>query len=165
MLITPSYSFARASGTTQYAQNELVANSATASAVVPMSWSLQRLSGNGLIKGVRLYKSAVSVTAAIFNVHLFNADPGVPTNGDNGAFGVASAADALATVAFDMTSGSIVGGTSYAFKRSATNLDIGVSLNTRDGVIYGLLSTGTSGTYTPADGEIFKVVLEIERTT
>lgn len=162
MIITPSYSFNRATGTTQYAANDLVANHATAANVVPMKWSLQRLSGNGLIKGVRLYKSAVSVTAAIFNVHLFSADPGVPTNGDNGAFGVASAANAVATVAFDMTSGSIVGGTSYAFKRSSSNLDIAVEADP-NGFVWGLLSTGTSGTYTPADSETFKVILEIER--
>jgi hypothetical protein len=164
MIITPSYSFNRATGTTQYGQNELVANHATAANVVPMKFSLQRVGGNGLIKGVRLYKSATSVTAAIFNIWLFDADPGVPTNGDNGAFGVASAANVLAQVSIDMSSGSLAGGTSYAFKRSSSNLDIGVNVGT-DGFLWGLLSTGTSGTYTPADSETFKVVLEIERNT
>lgn len=163
MIITPSYSFTRPADTTQYAAGDLVANSTTAASVVPMSWSLQRLSGTGLIKGIRLYKSAASATAAIFNVHLFTADPGTPTNGDNGAFAVASAANYLGEVAIDMsTTGSP--GTAYLFKRSA-DLNIGVDMANPTGVLYGLLEAGTAGTYTPASEEIFKIVLEIERNT
>lgn len=161
MMIAPEYSFARPSGTTQYTSGDIVANSGTAASVVPIKFSLQRVSGNGLIRGVRLYKSAVSVTAAVFNVWLFNADPGVPTNGDNGAFGVASAANALAKVAIDMSSGALVG-TAYAFKRSS-DLAIGVSLNDPSGVVYALIEAG--GNYTPADSETFKLILEVERST
>lgn len=162
MLITPSYSFTRPADTTQYGAGDLVANSTTAASVVPMSFSLKRLGGTGVIRGIRLYKSAASATAAIFNVHLFSADPGVPTNGDNGAFAIASAVNYLAEVAIDMTAGSP--GTAYLFKRSS-DLNIGVDFADIGGVIYGLLEAGTSGTYTPASAEVFKVALEIERST
>lgn len=160
-MITQSYSFSRVANTTQYAQNELVGNSATAADVEPMSWSLKRLGGSGTIKGVRLYKSQNTTTAAIFDVFLFTGDPGTPTNGDNGAFGIASAVAALAKVSIDMSSGAIAGGTTGCFKRSA-DLNIGVDVANLSGVLYGLLSTGTSGTYTPASGETFTVTLEID---
>ena len=163
MLITPSYSFTRPADTTQYGAGDLVANSTTAASVVPMKWSLQRLSGNGIIRGARINKSGTAVTAAIFDILLFTADPGVPTNGDNGAFGIASAANAFARITVDMAAGGIVG-TAGVFDRSA-EVCIGVSQNAPDGVIWGLLGAGTGGTYTPASEETFKVTLEIERST
>lgn len=159
MIITPYYSFARPANTTQYTSGDLVADNATAASVTPLSWSIQGTGGSGIIRAVRLYKSATSVTAASFRVFLFTATPGTPTNGDNGAFGVASASDHLDTVAIDLSSGSLAGGTTGAHKRSAATA-IGFRLPTTTTKLYGLMDV--QGTYTPASGETFRVTLEIE---
>ncbi len=160
MIITPSYTFQRATGTTQYGANELVANSATAGSVVPLSWSMKRLGGSGLIRGVRFYKSATTSTAAVFNLFLFNASPGTPTNGDNGTFGVATVANLFAVVTCDMSTGAFAG-TAGLFKRTGS-VDTSIDFSNVNSTIYGLLSTGTGGTYTPADSETFTITLEID---
>ncbi len=159
MIYLVEYSFNRATGTTQYAANELVANHATAASVVPISWGVNRFGGAGIIRGIRLYKSDKSVTTAGFQVNLFTADPGVPTNGDNGALVVASAASYLDKVAIDLATGGLAGGTTGVGKRSAA-LAIPFSLPSRTSKLYGLLET--TAAYTPADSETFRITLEIE---
>lgn len=161
MIITPSYSFSRPSGTTEYTAADLVANDATAANVVPLSWSLVRLSGNGLIRGARFYKSSVTATAAKFALHLFAASPGTPSNGDNGAFGITTAANYIDEIAVDMSTGGSPG-TAYLFKRVG-GLAIGVDCGGGDRIIYGLLEV--TDAYAPASAEVFKVVLEIERNS
>lgn len=157
MIITPSYSFNRATGTTQYAATDLVANSATAGSVVPLSWSLQRILGHGIIVGARLKKSDKSTTSAKFDLYLFSADPGTPANGDNGTFGVASSADFIDIISFDLTTGALAGGTSYVAGRA--ECEIGVDFSADAPTLYGLLVA--ADTYTPASAETFVVQLEI----
>ncbi|MFM9850133.1 MAG: hypothetical protein ACKVP3_23625 [Hyphomicrobiaceae bacterium] len=159
--IAPFYAFNRPANTTQYAQNELVANSATAADVVPLSWNVDPIGGRGKIVAVRLFTDNEAVTAAIFNLHIFREDPGVPTNGDNGAYSVASVRQLLATVALDLSSGATVSSTDK-MERIALSTPIVFQVPPENRVLYGLLSTGTSGTYTPISGEIFEVTLEIE---
>lgn len=159
MIITPFYTFTRPADTTQYAANDLVANSTTAASVVPLSFGLNGIGRAGMIRRVQLYKSNKSVTAASFKVHLFTADPGVPTNGDNGAFGVASAANYLDAVAVDISSSGLAGGTTGAYKPSAA-VAIGYCFPALSSKLYALLEA--IGTYTPASAETFTVRLEIE---
>lgn len=159
MIITPSYSFTRPANTTQYTAADLVANHATAASVVPMSWGITTIGRSGIIRAVQLYKSANTSTAASFRVHLFTANPGTPTNGDNGAFGVASAAMYLDAVAVDLSSGGLAGGTTGIMKRSAATA-IGFCFPAVNNKLYGLVEA--LGTYTPASGETFTVTLEIE---
>ena len=64
MIITPTDSFTRPANTTQYAANDLVANSTTAGSVVPLSFPTNQIRLQGIIRRVRLYKSAASATAA-----------------------------------------------------------------------------------------------------
>lgn len=162
MHISPVSSFARPSNTTQYAQNELVANSATASLVVPLKWNVERIMGKGKIVRVLMYTSAAGVTTATFNLHLFTADPGTPGAGDNGAYSVTSVADWLATVACDMATGSEVTSADKAKGFVITGgyvFDVGIGSTN---AIYGLVETATAATYTPASAEVFKFRLEIE---
>lgn len=155
---TPSYSFSRPADTTQYAANDLVANSTTAASVTPLSWGLNTTGRTGIIRAARLYKTNKTVTAASFKLHLFTAAPGTPTNGDNGAFGVASAADYLGAISLDMSSSGFAGGTTGAFQRATASL-IFVKPALTD-KLYGLLEA--IGTYTPASAETFTATLEIE---
>jgi hypothetical protein len=162
MIFTPFYSFTRPADTTAYASGDLVANSTTAASVVPLSWGLNAIGRTGLIRGARLYKSNKVVTAAVFKLHLFGASPGTPTNGDNGAIVVASAADYIGSIDFDMTSTGFAGGTTGAFQRAST-LGIGYCFPTLTSKLYGLLAAG--GAYTPISAETFTATLEIEQTT
>lgn len=159
--IAPIYTFQRPGNTTQYAQNELVANSATAASVVPLQWNVDGIGGRGKIVAVRLFTDNEAVTAANFNLHLFRADPGVPANGDNGAYSVSSVRQLLATVALDLSSGATVSSTDK-MERIALSTPIVFQLAPETRSIYGLLSTATSATYTPISEEIFETTLEIE---
>jgi hypothetical protein len=164
--IAPIYSFARASGATQYAENELVAESGTAASTKRLKWNCDPIRGRGKIVAVRLFTDNEAVTAAIFNLHLYRTDPGTPTNGDNGAYAVASVRDLLATVACDMSTGSTTSSTDKVQRFPLTvpivfELPFAAFPATAQ-ILYGQLSTGTSGSYTPASGEVFEVTLEIE---
>ena len=161
MIFTPFYTFTRPADTTAYTAADLVANSATAASVVPISWGINGSGRWGTIRGARLYKSNKTVTAASFKLHLFGANPGVPTNGDNGALVVASAADYLGQIALDMSTAGFAGGTTGAFQRATAAINFNVpALNMK---LYGLLEA--VGAYTPASAETFTATLEIELTT
>jgi hypothetical protein len=159
MIFTPSASFTRPADTTAYAQNDLVANSTTAASVVPMSFGLNASGRWGIIRGARLYKSGTTVTSATFTVFLFTASPGTPTNGDNGAFGVASSAGFLDSFAIDLATGALAGGTTGVKKRSAA-LAIPFCFPTANSKLYALLRADAA--YTPASSETFELTLEIE---
>lgn len=156
---TPYSSFTRPANTTAYAQNDIVADNTTAASITPLSWGVGAVGAAGIIRGVRLYKSGTTVTNGSFRIFLFTATPGTPTNGDNGAFGVASAADYLDLVAVDLSSGALAGGTTGASKRSAA-VAIPFRLPSTADKLYGLIDVQAA--YTPASGETFRVTLEIE---
>lgn len=167
MFYTAKSSFNRPANTTQYAQNELVADNATAGSVTPLRFGVDKSLGKGKIGRVRIYSSNSAVTAANFNLHLYARDPGTPTNGDNGAFGVASGRYWLGTVACDMSTGSEITTSTDKSKgfviTGGIQFDIEAEGNWAAGkAIYGLLETATSATYTPISGETFEVSLEIE---
>jgi len=161
MIINTSASFTRPADTTAYAANDLIANSTTAGSVTPMSFSVARLGcGQGRIMRIRLFSDNEAVTLATFSLHLFNASPTV-TNGDNGAFAVATARTFLGTVAADMATGSFVT-TTDKMKAFAVSPENPFDLKNASNVerrIFGLLMAGAG--YTPASGELFEVTLEI----
>lgn len=164
MRIAPKYAFNRPANTTQYAQNELVANSATAASVVPLRWDVGAVQGKGRIDRVRLFTDNETVTTATFNLHLFSADPGTPGAGDNGAYSVTSVRNWIGTVACDLATGAEVTSTDKA-KGFAVSGGIGFDTKLAAGggqAVYGLLETATAATYTPASEELFEVCLEIE---
>lgn len=162
MHVTPVFSFTRPANTTQYAQNELVANSATAAEVVPMRFGVSNVQGRGKIVRVKLFTDNEAVTTATFNLHLFAQAP-VPTNGDNAAFAVSTSAHFIGTVACDLATGAFVTTTD---KHKGFVITGGLCFDLLamggEGSIYGLLETASAATYTPASGEVFKVTLEIE---
>lgn len=159
MLFAVTQSFTRPADTTTYGPADLVANSTTAASVSPLTWGINHFGKGGfMIRAARLYKSSATVTAASFKIHLFNATPGTPTNGDNGALGVASAADFLDSIAIDLSTGAFVG-TGGVAKRSAATA-IGVWLPQGSNKVFGLLEA--VGAYAPASGETFRVTLECE---
>lgn len=84
-IVTPSSNFAHPSATT-YASGQLVANSATAGSVVPLSWTAARnIGGNFYIRRVRIMLSSKSVTLTSFRVHFYTVTPTI-ANGDGAAW-------------------------------------------------------------------------------
>lgn len=161
MIVTVTDSFARPGNTTQYAANELVANSATAGSVTPLTFTTSALgTGRGIIRRVRLFKDDETTTAASFNIHLFTQSP-VVTNGDNGAFAVSTARYFIGTVAVDMSSGAFATTTDLIKSAAASpeiNFDL-VHVSPRERRLYGLIET--LGAYTPSADEVFEVTLEL----
>ena len=102
-IIVPYDSFVRPANTTQYAADDLVANSATAVDVRPLVFDVGIKSG--YLDAARFYKSNATVTSASFEVHLFSAVP-VVTNGDNGAWAIDTAENYLGVIACDLSSSS-----------------------------------------------------------
>lgn len=89
-LATVSASMVRPSDAVAYAVGDLVANSTTAGAVVPVELTgAMRGTGEAIrIERVRLRKSGPALTNAAFRVHLFRKAPTVSV-GDNAAFNAA----------------------------------------------------------------------------
>lgn len=109
-----------------------------------------------MIRRARLHKTTTTATAATFTLYLFTSMPTL-TNGDNGAFAIASAANLVGSIAIDMSSGAVAGsGSLMQFSAAAA---IGVDVKAIDGVLYGLLVA--TGAYAPGSGETFTATLEI----
>lgn len=157
-------SFSRPADTTQYAANDLVANDVDAADVAPMSFSVAKLGrGCGTVKRAILFTDNQAVTAAIFNLHLFSREPDV-NNGDNGAFSPLTAQYYLGAIPLDLSTGAAVSATDKAKPGAPTaeiNFDL-TEIKATERRLWGLLATGTGGTYTPASGEVFEVTLEFE---
>lgn len=154
-------SFTRPANTTAYAAGDLVANSATAGSVTPLTFTTSKVIGQGTIARVRMYKSAASATNATFTLHLFNDDPGTPTNGDNGALVTADVTMHIASISCDMSSGGLAGtaGLSKAFDiANGITFDL-TTIGSNERRLYGLIEAEAA--YTPASGETFTVTLEI----
>lgn len=172
MYISPFSAFNRPGDTTQYAQNELVADNTSAGSVNPMRFNCERIKGHGRLFGVRMWKSTATVTAAKFNLHLYTQAP-TPTNGDNAAFAVGTTKWWIATIACDMSTGcEVVSGVDVSQYFALTNpVTFDLELDGQsDGLksagkllsLFGLLETGTGATYSPGSSETFRAVLNIE---
>lgn len=161
-ILAPSANFTRPSDTTAYASGDLVANSTTAASVAALQWDLRRGDeGNidGFVRKLRAYSSDTDVTNASFRLHLYKANPvsTAPTNGDNGAFAVATAG----------ISASYLGSIDYSLDRTVNGVawgagvpTSGVEINFTDvGILYGLIEARAA--YTPASAEVFTLVPEI----
>lgn len=150
-----SNTIARATGTTQYASGDLVANSATAGSVTPFVFRLQYGPGFVLHK-VQLDKSTASVTTAAFRIHLYKDSPTV-ANGDNVAWSsTASGYQGFVDIAAP--------GTAFSNTYSASGVYVNNSVfaplylvSDKDKFIYGLIEA--RGAYTPASEETFTIHL------
>lgn len=152
----PSASFARPANTTAYAVGDIVANNVTAGSVVPLSFTVARVSAGGFrVNRVKMSKSSVALGATL-RCHFFTAAPTI-ANGDNGVFSTSGTANYLgfaeAVLDIAFTDG-VVG--------FAAVPNGGLSRRLASGqTIVGLLEVRTA--YTPASAETFTVELEVEQ--
>ena len=156
--VLTSNTITRPANTTQYASGDLVANSATAGSVTPFTFdNASRESGVIRIERIRVRKSGTSVTNASFRVHFYNAAPGTPSNGDNGAFltSIANwAGSADITIDRAGTDGAI--GAGLSLTGTPMTLKVGSSR-----ILYALLEA--RGAYTPDSAETFTIKIEAYR--
>lgn len=159
-----SANFTRPADTTQYAANDLVANSTTAGSVVPMTFSGVGLGQNrqfSVLSAV-MRKTSNTLTVAQFKLHLFKVIPTV-TNGDNGAFSIATQGDKWI--------GSLSGLLNRQAVLPANSKAMGY-LTPDDGLgaIDGILEAGATdlfgiveaiGAYTPASAEVLTFELNV----
>lgn len=151
-----SATFTRPNNTTQYSVGDLVANSATNTAVSPMSLQVADYPGGDFsVRRCKLTTSGAVVTSGDFRVHLYS--PGTITcaNGDNGAYSTDSAAKYLGamdvTLSLDCTDGQVGFGVPNVGNEISSGLTTGQS-------IQALLEA--RGTYTPISGEVFTLAME-----
>lgn len=85
-IILPTANFTRPADTTAYASGDMVANSTTAGSVVPMSLTVNSVSGRKVyLRRVVLLKSTTGVTAPNFRIHFYTTSPTI-ASGDNAAY-------------------------------------------------------------------------------
>jgi hypothetical protein len=153
----PSVTFTRPADTTAYAANDLVANSVTAGSVSPPSLTVSVAAAAAVvIRRVRLKKSTTSATNATFRIHLFAVTAPTVTNGDNGAFAVATGS---ANYLGNFIIGAMVslGDGCVGFGVPSVGGEIGLKLASGT-VVYALLEALAA--YTPGNAETFTITLE-----
>ena len=165
MIITPSSEFIRPANTTAYVAGDLVANSTTAAAVVPLCFNIEAFKKrSGVVGFVRLFKDDETTTNANFSLHLFTKAPSV-TAGDNAAIAISTSEYWFGTVACDMSSGAFATSTDLISRFQTLHgstpglFAFDVHNNEVPKELYGLLEAEAA--YTPSSGERFKVWLEI----
>lgn len=151
-----SASFTRPADTTAYTIGDLVANSVTAGSVIPMAFKLDNSfpMGQFRLTRARIYKNGAVVTNANFRLHLYQALPTV-TNGDNGAWLSTGSADWLGNI--DIPSMLVFSDGAAGSGSAAAGSELLIRQK-QGATIYGLLVALAA--YTPANGEVFTVVIE-----
>ena len=150
-------SFTRPADTTAYTAGDLVANSTTAGAVVPLTFTRSPTIGNLFIRRLRFYKSGTSITNASFRLHLFRAAPTF-TAGDNATAAGSGILNHIG--AFDVTMTGALSDGSFGVGLPVTGTEIGVEGGGLP-ALYGAVQAMAA--YTPASAEVFTAVLEAHR--
>lgn len=154
-ITNPGNAITRPANTTNYAQNNLIASSVTAGSVVVSSFSL--LNSGGVIPRVRLFTNKTSGwDGVVIRVRLWQSAP-TYTNGDGGAYAVATNAFGLLG-AYDVTLSQFGdAATGIAAPNNGTAAWIKVP---GTAVFWDLQYLG-SAALTPASGQTFTMVAEI----
>lgn len=155
LLVAPTLT--RPADTTVYAANDLLANSTTAGSVTPLQFSNQ--STPYRIQRFVMRSSNDVVTNKAYSLYLFSAAPTV-TNGDNGAFALATGFSSLVAV---FGSGAAVntgaGSVNYFYPLDAAGTFAnGWIPQFLPGTLFGLIKVNAA--YTPTSGETFNIAGE-----
>jgi hypothetical protein len=157
-----SANFTRPGDTTTYAIGDLIANSTTAGSVAAMQFTVARVSDKSFrITRARVKKSGTSTTNASFRLHLYKNDPAASsgiTNGDNGAWSTKEA-EYLGAIDVAMDKAFSDAAKGIGLPNEGFVISAQPSSGTR--LVYGLLEARAA--YTPANAEVFTVVLEIDQ--
>ena len=160
-IATPSASFAVPNSAATYAIGDLIANSATAGSVTPLSFAnvARVAAGAAAIIKARLTKTGTGIVGAAFRLHLYSALPTV-TNGDDGAFLPNQAANYLGAFEFGTTNMRVHSDGVACNGVTQTGYPITVDLSSGT-TIYGLVEA--AGAYVRTAAETFTFTLEVEQ--
>lgn len=156
----PTSVLTRPADTNAYAQNDLIASSTTAgSVVVPSFTATPANGGTGIIRRCRLLTSATTGMGGVaVQVEFWNTAPTV-TNGDNGAYAIATgAAHWLGSMTF--ASLTQVADGAYGAAVSDVGSDIDFALASTAVIYWTLKYVGSAG-FTPISAQTFTLVPEI----
>ncbi|MGE5512369.1 MAG: hypothetical protein ACM31O_14070 [Bacteroidota bacterium] len=159
VIANPASTLTRPANTTPYTANDLIANNTTAGSITVPSFTAARVAaGSFLMRRFRLYTNKTSGMAGIvLRVEFWSAAPTF-TNGDNGAYAVATgAANWLGAADVVLTQ---VGDGAYGVGVPDIGGDIGVKLASGQTVYWSMLVTNSGG-FTPASSQTFTLVPEI----
>jgi hypothetical protein len=154
----PTSTTTRPANTTNYAQNNLVANNTVAASVVVGSVAIANTAGGVLIPRVRLATNKTSGwDAVVLRVRLWSAAP-TYSNGDGGAYAVATGAAGLLGM-YDCTLAQFADGAS-GFGVPSSGTVSAIKLASGTSIFYDLQYTG-SAALTPASGQTFTITPEM----
>lgn len=157
MTRSPSASFTRPDNTDAYASGDIVANSATAGSVVPLSLGAGSNGASIEVLRARLRKSGASITNSAFRIHLFRDLP-VFDKGDNGVFATGVSGVSSYLGAIDVTVGQAFDDGAAGF--GAPSPALRHRLAAGASILYAVVEA--RGAYTPAAEEVFTVTLDIQ---
>lgn len=146
-------SFVRPDNTTQYDSGDLVANSTSAGAVLPLVFAKDVVVGSLFIRKARLIKTETSLTNASFRLHLFDSSP-VFGAGDNAALDITGADGYLGCIEITVDFGVADGAVGFGVPVTGSE----ISVNSDASSLYGVLEA--NGSYTPGAEETFTLILE-----
>lgn len=154
-----SATFTRPADTVAYASGDLIGNSTTAASVTRMNFTTAArvAAGSGVVRRARIKKSTNVITGASFRLHLFKADPGAFTVGDNVALGTTVAlANWIGAMDCTMTQQGSDGAKGIAVPVEGSEITFKLASGQ---IVYGFLEA--RGAYTPGSAEVFIVDLEL----
>lgn len=160
-IANPSSSFSVPNSSATYDIGDLIADSATAGSVTPLSFAgvARVAAGAASIIKARLSKTGTGIVGASFVLHLYSASPTV-TNGDTGAWQSNQAANYLGAFEFSLANAKVFSDGVSINGITQTGYPITVDLSSGT-TIYGLLEA--RGAYVRTAAETFTVTLEVEQ--
>jgi hypothetical protein len=157
-----SANFTRPADTTAYALGDLIANSTTAGSVAAMQFTVARTNDKSFrVLRARVKKSGAVLTSASFRLHFYKTDPAASSgisNGDNGAW-LTKESEYLGGI--DVVMDKIFSDAAKGIGSPNEGIAISGMPSSGTRLIYGLIEA--RAVYTPASGETFTVVLEIDQ--
>lgn len=155
MLHVVKSTLTRPANTTAYAQNDLIASSTTAGSIVVPSITVPR---NGMfLRRVRLHTNKTSGMGTFQGLIEFWTAAPTFSNGDNGAYAVATGAASWLAVITTATM-TQVGDGAYAAGSAPTTGD---EILLRSGALYWSLKEADATGFTPASGQTFTLHAEL----
>lgn len=168
--IVASASITRTTSTSPgYTSNEIIANSATATSVTSMQFTVARINaGTGVLRRCRMSKTSNVTTSATFRLHLYTSDPcaGSPLGTPHADGGTFQSTTSGYIGSFDLDAS---GNNGRTFTDSVVangvpsiGVDMAFQCNSGSKLVYGLLECRAAGgvNYTMTSGEVFTFTLE-----
>lgn len=162
LLVNPVSFFQRPADTTAYAQNDLIATSTTAALIQVPSFQAVRQAGlSAIFRRFRIYTNITTGFSAFQGFVEFWSGPPTFTNGDNGAYAVAtSGAGSFWLGSSTTTVFTQVADAAYGTGIPTTGSEFGIALGSGDKVYWTLKEADATGA-TPISSQRFSLVPEL----